>query len=631
MTVFVFPGQGSQRRGMGEELFGRFPDLVAEADECLGYSIERLCVSDPDRVLNHTQYTQPALYVVNVLHYLDRVAGGEHPDAVAGHSLGEYCALFAAGAFDFGTGLRLVRRRGELMSRAPKGAMAAVLNLDQDRVAEILAGLPYHGIDIANINSRRQCILSGVYDELRAPDVRDAYVAAGAQFVPLNVSAAFHSRCMADVQEEFGRYLAGFDLRPLRTQVVANLTARPYPETGYADHLVRQISSPVRWYESMCWLAARGHREFRELGPGTVLTKLTDKILADLLPVDPEPAPPVTAPPAEVPWRPELVFMFGGQGSQYHQMGRELYDTNAAFRGAMDRCDTAFRARTGSSLLAAVYSGPRSRDFDDVSLTQAALFCVGHSLSEAVLAEGVEPDAVLGHSLGEYVAASVAGVMTFDEGLDLVVGQAQLLAGRCRGGMLSVLAGRELLHRRADLFGAVSLAAVNFANGFVVSGTDEELTRLRAALDELGVVAVRLPVRNVFHSPLLDDLRWDFLSLAMAARAREPRIPVYSAMTAGRLGAVETDHWDEYLWQVVRAPVRFDELVAAAFPKPERFLFVDLSASGSFATFFRHGYGTDFRCVPAINQFGNNTATFARLREELATVHNGHTALYNAV
>src|SRR5262245_31469864 len=138
--IYVFPGQGSQVRGMGEGLFDRYPELVAQADECLGYSLRELCLRDPQRQLGLTQFTQPALYTVNVLTYMDRVARtGVRPSYVAGHSLGEYCALHAAGAFDFLTGLRLVQKRGALMSQAPKGAMAAIVELDVERVAEILS------------------------------------------------------------------------------------------------------------------------------------------------------------------------------------------------------------------------------------------------------------------------------------------------------------------------------------------------------------------------------------------------------------------------------------------------------------------------------------------------------------
>ncbi|WP_225986979.1 ACP S-malonyltransferase [Streptomyces spectabilis] len=630
-SVYVFPGQGSQRKGMGKDLFEKYPDLVAEADRLLGYSLRDLCVDDPDRVLNRTEYTQPALYAVSALQYLDHIdSGGAPPAVVAGHSLGEYSALFAAGAFDFVTGLDLVRRRGELMSRAPKGAMAAVVNLDQERVARILSELPYDGIDVANVNSRLQCIISGAYDEVHAPDVRQAYTEAGARFIPLNVSAAFHSRCMADVQEEFARHLAGVEFRPLRIPVIANCTARPYPTTGYADLLVRQISSPVRWYESLSWLLADGHDDVREIGPGDVLTKLTAKIREEPLvmeaPAAPQPpAAPVGVRPAlrRTLRRPEVVFMYGGQGTQYYRMGQELYDTHPAFRDAMDRCSALYEAAQGTSLVAAMHDGTRrGQDFDDILHTHAALYSVGWSLTEALRAEGFHPDAVLGHSLGEYVAATVAGAMSFEDGLDLVMKQAHLLDQRCRpGGMLSVLAPPSLYQRRRDLFAGLALAGVNFTGGstgnFVVSGEAERVTEARAALDREGVIAVRLPVRHGFHSGLLDDIRHECRSLGRAVTVNSPTLPVYSCAYAGELDGAALTGWDDYAWDVIRGRVRFDELMATAFRDPARHYFVDLSASGSFANFLKHGYGPDHRGAFAINQFGNNTASMRRLRAGL--------------
>src|SRR5205823_13876450 len=126
MLAYIFPGQGSQTRGMGGNLFDDFPELTAQADAILGYSIKKLCLEDPNQELNQTQFTQPALFVVNALTFLKK---NQKPDYVAGHSLGEYNALFAAEVFDFATGLNLVKKRGELMSEAKNGGMAAVIGL----------------------------------------------------------------------------------------------------------------------------------------------------------------------------------------------------------------------------------------------------------------------------------------------------------------------------------------------------------------------------------------------------------------------------------------------------------------------------------------------------------------------
>ncbi|MGW6578801.1 ACP S-malonyltransferase [Streptomyces globisporus] len=624
-SVYVFPGQGSQHRGMGNELFAKFPELVRQADDVLGYSLQTLCSDDPDRLLSRTEYTQPALYAVSALHYLDRVdAGGELPAVVAGHSLGEYSALFAAGAFDFATGLDLVRKRGELMSRAPSGAMAAVVGLDVEHVREVLAGLPHQSIDIANINARKQCVLSGLHDEIHAPELRAACKEAGGALVPLNVSAAFHSRCMNGVEEEFARHLSGVELGELRIPVVANRTARLYPATGYADLLIRQISSPVKWYESISWLMSQGHQDFVEIGPGTVLTKLTDKIRREPLPVrEKPPAPP------RAPLRPEIVFMYGGQGTQSYGMGRELYDENPAFRAAMDRCSALYEAACGASLVAVIQDETRrGQDFDGLLQTQAALYATGWSLTEALREEGFRPDAVLGHGLGEYVAATVAGAMSPEDGLDLVMKQAYLMKRHCRpGGMLGVLADPDLYRRRRELFGDLYLAGVNCASRtsghFVVSGTSERLTEVRAALGEEGVTAVQLPVRYGFHSPLLDDVRHECRIMGRAVAVSRPGMPVYSAACAGPLPDDMVNHWDTYLWDVIRGRARFDELMAASFRAPERHYFVDLSPSGSFVTLLKYGYGPDYRAASAMDRFTPDAVSMRQLRESLRAVLSG--------
>ena len=167
MFALAFPGQGSQHKGMGAQLFGRFPEETARADEILGYSIEELCRDDVDGRLQNTEYTQPALFVVNALsHLAHRADGGAEPDYLAGHSLGEYNALHAAGAFDFATGLRLVAKRGELMSRVADGGMAAVVGLTAEQVAELLGRPGLENLSIANYNNPTQTVVAGPREDV---------------------------------------------------------------------------------------------------------------------------------------------------------------------------------------------------------------------------------------------------------------------------------------------------------------------------------------------------------------------------------------------------------------------------------------------------------------------------------
>ncbi|MEU6426887.1 ACP S-malonyltransferase [Microbispora sp. NPDC046973] len=292
MRAWLFPGQGSQRKGMGEGLFDLFPGLCAEVDALLGYSIRDLCLKDPDGRLRQTQYAQPALFVVNALTHLARLREEPEPDFYAGHSLGEFDALFAAGCFDLATGVRLVRRRGELMGRANGGVMTAVLGLPAATVAALLEEAGVADVDVANHNSADQVVLSGTPEGM-ARAVGAVERAGGARCVPLNVSAAFHSRHMRPAAEEFAAFLREVEFAPPRVPVVANVTARPYPPDGVADLLARQIASPVRWWDSMSYLLHRGVREVAEVGPGTVLTGLWRSARRTPAPVT---QPPVTQP-----------------------------------------------------------------------------------------------------------------------------------------------------------------------------------------------------------------------------------------------------------------------------------------------------------------------------------------------
>ncbi|MDX3229220.1 ACP S-malonyltransferase [Streptomyces sp. ME19-01-6] len=303
MKVYGFPGQGAQRRKMGAGLFERFPEHTATADRVLGYSIEELCLTDPQRRLARTEFTQPALYVVGALAYLDRAAQDPvEPDYLVGHSLGEYVALFAAGVFDFETGLRLVRRRGELMAAAGDGAMAAVVGIDEDTVTRILAEPGLDGLDLANHNAMDQFVISGPQEQLDAACA--AFEAAGARTVRLHVSAPLHSRYMRPAAEEFARFLDGFPLYPPTIPVLANVDAAPYTADTLRERLAAQIASPVRWTETVRRLMGYGDGDFEfiELGPGHVLTKLVRRIRESAGPL---PAGSPASPPSTAPTHPE--------------------------------------------------------------------------------------------------------------------------------------------------------------------------------------------------------------------------------------------------------------------------------------------------------------------------------------
>ena len=283
MRGFMFPGQGSQQRGMGGELFDDVPEFGAveeQINEIAGYSVRDVCLHDRDGVLGQTEYTQPCLYVVNALHYYKAIADGSSADYLAGHSLGEYNALLAAGAFDFVTGFRLVCKRGELMAKAQEGGMAAVIGLSASTLNSVLSDNGLASVDVANFNSPEQLVISGASSEI--DQAVEAMQSAGASMcMRLDVSGAFHSRYMVDASKEFERFLTDFHFDRPEIPVIANVTGRPYPpgdpDLTIRAFLTRQMHQPVKWSQTMRYLMELGVEDLQELGPGNVLTKLVKK------------------------------------------------------------------------------------------------------------------------------------------------------------------------------------------------------------------------------------------------------------------------------------------------------------------------------------------------------------------
>ncbi|MCI3928181.1 ACP S-malonyltransferase [Streptomyces sp. AN091965] len=280
MRCYVFPGQGTQKKGMGRSLFGRFPDLRRRADRVLGYSIEKLCLENPERQLSQTVYAQPAIYVVNALHWSAAQENLPPADFLAGHSLGEYSALLAAGAFDFETGLTLVRRRAELMGHVRDGAMAAVIGVSAQTIEKTLKQHDATSVVIANYNAPEQFVLSGSHEELARLKPVFEKVEGVRGFVPVRVSGPFHAPAMAPAAARFRDVLASVDVGELRTPVISNVTGRPFgPDAQRVRELLaEQIAKPVRWTDCIRYLRNAGVSVFTELGESKVLTSLIDRI-----------------------------------------------------------------------------------------------------------------------------------------------------------------------------------------------------------------------------------------------------------------------------------------------------------------------------------------------------------------
>ena len=286
-TAFLFPGQGSQFAGMGQTLSQNFEAArrrFEEADDALGFSLSTLCFEGPDDQLRLTENTQPALLAVSVAAWTVLEAEVGAPDYVAGHSLGEYSALVAAGCLDFGEALRLVKNRGRYMQEAVPagvGAMAAILKMPLEALPGILAEAAQgEVVTAANLNSPDQIVIAG--HKAAVDRAMELAKAGGAKrVVPLPVSAPFHCPLMWPAQQRLRADLDSTTFNDLRVPLINNVEAREITTGAEArEGVFRQVPSPVLWTASMEALAARGVERWFEAGAGAVLSGLLRAIIA---------------------------------------------------------------------------------------------------------------------------------------------------------------------------------------------------------------------------------------------------------------------------------------------------------------------------------------------------------------
>ena len=276
MKALLFPGQGSQKPCLGKELYMRYPQKASILRDILGLTVAEICPDDTIGILSDTKYLQPILFAVCALAYDEYVEENGFPQLCAGHSLGEFAALYAGGALGFEDGIRLLKARGEIMSNCPCGSMAAVSGLYADETEKILV---QNGLDaqmMVNFTTPTQTVLSGSIDEIKQAEAVFENI-KGVAFVPLSVGGPFHSKYMEECAEQFGKIIDTVNFSPIKIPVVSAVTALPYDDIK--DTLKKHMASPVRWCDCVNYILDIGAEPVAvyPVGPITGMTRSIKK------------------------------------------------------------------------------------------------------------------------------------------------------------------------------------------------------------------------------------------------------------------------------------------------------------------------------------------------------------------
>lgn len=316
----------------------------------------------------------------------------------------------------------------------------------------------------------------------------------------------------------------------------------------------------------------------------------------------------------------QIVFMFSGQGSQYYQMGKELYENHSGFKRWMQHCDAIVSPLIHDSLIEIIYQETnKNKDFDQLLYSSPALLCIEYSLAQVLMEMGIKADFLLGYSLGEMTAAVISGNISLENGIQFVVELAKLIENESSSSkMLAILESSEMIKQEPYLFQNVWLTGKNFPKNFVVTGFPNEIDILKEALAKRNILFQELAVKYGFHTELLDAIEKPIRELIRKINfSATDTIAIFSLLTATQKPAMD----EEALWKIIRYPVDFENFINLML-NDDNYVFIDVGPSGTLAIFMHYTLPSDCNSVAlqTINRFGNNLQSLKKLTSELSQI-----------